>query len=302
VPGGEVPGAWRCDAGLFAQASYRVIPRLKLVAGGRVDNNRVRETGGYGTVFSSRLAAVYSPGKRVFKAIYSEAFHDASNFQKYSTQLGQLFEQTGNGLPPERVKNLELSAGWQMSDHVSAEVAAFDARYSDIVHARPSLSIFSPLIRPGGALHIRGIQAQASANWPRLNAYANYTYTDPVNTRLDVPIADIARHKLNLGVTGRLGGRFLVHLRGNFVGAKKTGEGTDVPSNPLRQIGAYTVADAALTYRDLLPGWSLQLTVDNLFDASYRDPGVRDEGGLASPSSIPQPGRAIYLRFLTAAR
>jgi len=276
------------DIGLFAQGSYRVRPDLKLVAGGRVDNDRVQETGGYGTVFDPRLAIVYSPGDTVFKAIYSQAFHDVSNREKSSSN--------DLSLPPERVKNVELSAGWQVNDRLSAEVAAFDARYSDVVR------YVAGQFRAIGALHIRGIQAQASGNWPRMSAYANYTYTDPFNSDQEVTVADVAHHKLNVGFTASLGKRLLFHLRGNYVGAKKTGEGTDVPSNPLRQIDSYAIASTALTYRNVLPGWSLELTVENLFDASYRDPGVRDEGGLASPSSIPQPGRAIYLRLLTAAR
>lgn len=298
------------DIGLFAQASYQAHADLKLVAGGRLDSNEARQTGGYGTVFNPRLAVVYTPGDAVLKAVYSEAFQDASNFQRYATFPG-VRDLDNPDLQPERVKNLELSAGWKVSDHVSADVSAFDARYSDVVQLVPGVPCGPPVCTPPrttsqfqavGALRIRGLQAQAEGRWGDLRAYASYTYTDPFNTGQDVPIGDIARHKLNSSLTTPVGRRLRFHLRGNYVGTKRTGAGTDVASNPLRRIDSYVVADTALTYEDLLPGWSLQLAVDNLFDESYRDPGVRAADGVLFASAIPQPGRAVYLRLLTAHR
>lgn len=298
------------DVGLYAQASYRPRDHLKLVAGGRVDNDKARQSGGYGTVFNPRLAVVYTPGAAVLKAVYSEAFHDASNFQRYATFTG-VRDLDNPNLPPERVKNLELSAGWQVSDHVAADVSAFDAHYSDVVQLVSGVPCDPPVCDPPrttaqfqaiGALHIRGLQAQATGRWGELRAYANYTYTDPFNTELEVPIGDIARHKLNLGFTTPVGRRLRFHLRGNYVGAKRTGAGTDASSNPLRQIGSYVVADTALTYEDLLPGWSLQLAVDNLFDERYLDPGIRAADGVTFAAAIPQPGRAVYLRLLSTHR
>lgn len=157
-----------------------------------------------------------------------------------------------------------------------------------------------------GRLEIRGLQAHASYRFGRYDVYGNYTYADPVNTdpvdELGNPlpgelrVGDIARHRLNLGVSASFGERWQAHLRGNYVGARDTGVGTTVSENPFTEIDPYFVAHAAVSYRGLLPGATLQLIVNNLFDADYDHPGVQRAGG-GFAARLPQPGRAVYLRL-----
>ena len=134
------------DVGLYAQASYRPRRDLKLVAGGRFDDNQVRETLGYGTVFNPRLAVVYSPdlfrrreedGREerpalTFKAVYSEAFLDVPNFQKYATIAGER-ELPAPNLAPEKVENVELGAAFELGERFTADLVAYESRYSDVV-------------------------------------------------------------------------------------------------------------------------------------------------------------------------
>ena len=134
-PGSDIPGGNRfstTDLGVFLQASYRPFDRLRVVAGGRVDDNSVRQTQGYGTVFNPRLAVVYTPKDFTFKAIYSESFLDASNFVKYATDPG-VRDLPNPGLQPETAKNLELSASWQISEDFWLDVVAYDSKFSGAV-------------------------------------------------------------------------------------------------------------------------------------------------------------------------
>lgn len=301
------------DLGVFAQVTYRLRDSLKLVAGGRLDDNTIRESGGYGTVFTPRLALVYSPGRWVFKGIYSEAFQDASNFNKFS-RLPGVRDLPNPDLEPEKVENVELAAGWS-DGRLSAEVALYEARYDNVVtlrtvpFGRGTTGQFQNL----GELRIRGLQAVADWQLGPWDLYANYTYTDPVNTtpldargdplvvdgrRVDeLRIGDIPEHQVNLGLTRRLRERLDVHLRGNYVGDRPTGRGTTVPTNPFSEIGDYFAAHTALTYRDLFaPGLDLQLLVENLFDGQYYHPGVR-QAGADFAARIPQPGRSAFLRL-----
>ncbi len=68
-------------------------------------------------------------------------------------------------------------------------------------------------------------------------------------------------------------------------------------TNPLQQVDAYSTATAALRYRDVLPGATVQLVVDNLLDTDYEHPGVFTADGVDLASSIPQPGRTFYVRI-----
>ncbi len=304
------------DLGLFAQASFRLWgERLKLVAGGRLDHNEVRDTLGYGTVFNPRQAAIYRHRDWVFKAIYAESFQDAPNFQKYGTTGSRKLPSPD--LEPEDVSNVELSAGWQPSEDLGFEISAYDARYSGVPEQVsvpcPDDLCDEPGARTGrfqnsGALEIRGLQATAFLRRGMFEFFANYTYTDPTETApLDesgLPavdeqghpitsrrVGDISSHQLNLAANAELRERWNFNLRLNWVGTKET-----VFSNPLREVDSYLVAHAAVTYKDLFPGVSLQLVVNNLFDELYYHPGLRDADGTFHASQIPQSERSAFLR------
>src|SRR5262249_38218097 len=100
------------DLAVYAQGSYRLLSSLKLVVAGRLNYNEINNkpsASGFGTLFSPRLAAIYSPGSLVFKAIYSEAFKDPPDFQKFGV-LPPVYDVPSGGLRPERVSNFEVSA------------------------------------------------------------------------------------------------------------------------------------------------------------------------------------------------
>jgi outer membrane receptor for ferrienterochelin and colicins len=302
------------DAGLYAQASWRLRQDLKLVAGGRLDNNRVRETGGYGTIFNPRLALLYMPGRAVFKAIYSEAFEDASNFNKYSTT--DLRRLPNPGLQPEKVRNAEVSAGWQ-SGGLSAEAAAYQATYSHVLRLRTvdlEDGTTTTQFQDAGRLLIRGLQADAKLRWRRLDLFAGYTYTQPYDlapTGEDgnpllgaggrplrrLRLGDIATHQANLGAGSSWRESLTGDLRLAFVGDRPTGKKTTTQTNPYSQIDGYTVLNGTLTWKHAASGVNVQLIVNNLLDTRYYDPGVR-QAGRDYAARIPQAGRTVNLRVV----
>ena len=162
--------------------------------------------------------------------------------------------------------------------------------------------IFTQRFQNANALRARGVQSNASFQYRNVDLFGNYTYTSPMFTkttrelRLDsrspsLRVGDIASHHLNLGAQIR-SGKLDTSIRVNFVGSRQT-----VLSNPQSDVPRYTVANAAVSY-DFLPGLTAQLVVNNLFDAQYRDPGVRTADNIRFASSIPQPGRSIFLKLL----
>ena len=313
------------DLGVYSQLSYRLRPDLKVVAGGRVDNNHVRQRGGYGTVFNPRLALLYLPGRWVFKGIYSEAFTDASNFDRYSTLPGQRDLPNPN-LLPEKVKNFEVSAGWQ-GEGVSASVAAYEAHFSDVVglatvpfdngspFGNATTTATTMQFQNLGRRRVRGVQGEAAYELGRVEIYGNFTLTQPfdldpkdattgqplvVDGRrvTELRVGDIAGHQANLGGNVRLGKKLNVNLRVNYVGPRPTGPGTTVPSNPYPSIGSYVTGNLTLIWNDVVPGASLRLLINNVANRQYYDPGVR-EAGETFAARVPQPGRAFFLTIMT---
>ncbi len=311
------------DLGLYAQATFKPWRKLRTVVGGRLDHNEVRDGLGYGTVFNPRLALVYPVKDFVFKVVYAEAFKDASNFQKYSTFTG-VFEERNPDLETEKVKNLELSAGWQPTPDLALDVVGYSTSYSNVVGLQDVANSFACDVacqsfitgqfQNVGKFEVRGIQATIAYSIKNLKLFGNYTFTDPVNTNpspdalgidpstSEVPVGDIARNRLNLGFNAVFRDRLNVNLRMNYVGDKKTGRGTTVPSNTFTEIDAYTVVNAAVTYRGtggVFQKLKLQLAAQNLLDEEYHHPGIR-QAGTAFAARLPQPGRSLFFRLALA--
>jgi len=296
------------DIGLYSQASYKPIKTLKLTLGLRVDNNKIRESGGYGTVFNSRAAAVAMPGRWIAKMIFSQAFKDADNRTKYAVSPG-VRDLPNPTLEPEGVDNLEISLGRQISEQIFADVAGYIALYDGafgevkVATNDPSLPDSTLQNQSIGSLRIGGVQANLNFKSSSYSAYANYTYTNPYNMDPTgreedrLRISDIATHKLNLGANAALWKHLNLNLRMNYVGERKTGKENTTPSgSPLNQIDSYLIFNGAISYTNILAqNVTLQLMVNNIFDVEYFHPGVR------SATSIyrhPQNGRNAMLRLL----
>ena len=226
------------DAGLYSQSAYQVIDKkLKFTFGGRLDYNKVRNSNsGYGVVFNPRLALVYTPKNTFVKLIYSEAFMNPTNFQKYSL--------TGTRATPnvdlltEKVKNYEFSFRRDfMKNKLFAEIVLYSSYYSNIVNEVPfatNTNSDATQFQNTGERSIYGAQANVNYKDKQLRLYLNYTFTNPTDTDLlgeERRIADIASHQLNFGGNYKFNNGLNINLRTNFIGDREVGQGTTVPAN-----------------------------------------------------------------------
>jgi outer membrane receptor protein involved in Fe transport len=307
------------DLAVYAQGSWKPRPSLKFILAGRLTNNQINNkvgASGFGTLFTPRAGVIYMPpGNRVtLKAIYSEAFKDPTDAQKFGV-VPRVNEFVSKGLKPETVQNIELSAAWEPIDRASFEASLYQARYSDVVS-------FGGVTGCNGtgcnryenrdAIRIRGMQSTAHYRGTLVDLWANYTHTEPflIDPRdafggplLDAQkhpldrlrVADIASDQWNAGLDSQWPEWLKIGVRLHYVGARKTGAGTTEPDNPFAQMDAHTTADAIISESRLVPHATLQLIVYNLFDKQYYDPGINPAVGAAR---VPQAGRTIYLRLV----
>jgi outer membrane receptor protein involved in Fe transport len=290
------------DIGAYAQASWRPWTPFKLVGGIRLDNNRIRDTGGYGTVVNSRLAGVYRWRDFTLKAIYSEAFQDAPNFQKFETVEG-LRELDNPNLAPEEVSNFEASANWSPRRDLSVELVGYWSDYEGIVEEVSGVPCPEDLgcettnqFQNVGRLEISGLLAQARWAPGRYDLWANYTFADPFNPDKGVRVGDIASHRFNVVGTATFIERLDVGLRLNWVLGRDTGATTTVDRNPFDKIDDYAALHLTAAYR--LPwGLDVQLFVNNLLDTEYFDPALRNPSGFPIAARVPQPGRTFFVQL-----
>ncbi|HEY1010708.1 MAG TPA: hypothetical protein VGE58_11380, partial [Daejeonella sp.] len=293
------------DVGVYGQLSYQDrARRLNISAAGRMDNNKINSIYGYGTVFNPRLSVVYYPGKFIFKSIYSEAFLDASVYNKFATSSARLVNNPL--LEPERVKNLEVSARFSPFSQTFIELAYFNASYSNTLGTVniDTMGIRTTQFRAIGKSHIQGIQLAGETKLlEKVSLFANFSLIDP--TRISagasgsakVRIGDISDFSFNAGVNAKfIKDRVNLNVRANFVGDKPTGANTSISGSPYNETPRYTLIHSAVSF-NLNKMIMLQVITNNLFDLDYVTPGVRAASGVQS-SRIPQPGRTVTARIV----
>ena len=296
--------------GAFAQLNYQdKIRKININIGGRFDNNKLRLSQGYGSVFNPRLAFIYYPSSFVFKAIYSEAFLDASSFNKFSVSTSRRLNNPS--LLPERVKNIEFSARYAAGKKGNIEVSFFKAFYSGIIGTAivtlpngTTTGQFQPL----GKAKIQGVQIAGEASLrENISMYANFSVMDPKNifpSKLNgadsaVRSGDISKFTLNAGINvSLLKDKLNINLRANVVGDRPTGKTTSINTNPYDNVPGFTLFNGTLSYQ-LAKGVSVQYICNNIFNKEYYSTGIRAADGKQYAAIVPQMMRNMYIRIVT---
>jgi outer membrane receptor for ferrienterochelin and colicins len=295
--GGNSFNTW--DIGFYSQGTFQALDDLKLTLGVRYDYNRVRTSGGFGSVISPRVAAVYTPGKYTFKAIYSRGIMNVSNWTKYSSAGNRI---PNPGLKTENIQNLEVNGSVRMGRDFQADVNIYRSYINDVVGTVPVPG------QPGftyndniGKFVITGLQSNLSYRYNTLTVWLNYTFCDPRQTfaetgAVDNRVGDIASHQFNAGVNKLFFSQLNINLRSNFTGRREVGEGTTVPLNR-DDFPAVMIFNSAATYSNpkVLRGIELQLVCNNLLNTTWYHPGTKAADGINSPTAILQRGRHFVM-------
>jgi outer membrane receptor protein involved in Fe transport len=296
--GGNEFNVW--DVGIYSQGTYQPWKELKITLGLRYDFNRVRNSDGFGSVISPRVALVYSPGKFTLKAIYARGIMNVSNWTKYSS--------AGNRIPnpdlkTENIQNLELSAGLRLNRNFHVEINIYREYIKDVVGTVPVEGLPGKTHNDNiGKFTITGAQANAEYKWESLSAWFNYTFCDPRQTYsetgdVDNRVGDISSHQFNIGVNKLFLDHLNVNLRMNFAGDRQVGEGTTVPLNTA-SFPAVAILYGAVSYENehLVPGLGVQLVCNNILNTVYFHPGTKAADGIVNPTEILQRGRHFLIK------
>jgi outer membrane receptor protein involved in Fe transport len=291
--------------GVYTQATYKFKENLDFVLGGRFDYNKIRQDLGFGWKFNPRIAAIYSPNKFVFKAIYSSGIQNVSQWTKFSESGSR---NPNPDLETEQISNFDLSASWKRDKNLLFTLVGYYSQISDAIALAPDPNAV------GKNWHehlfqyqIMGLQNTVKYTFLDANVVNfNLTYTHPFDVSSDTKklrVADIASFNFNVGYTRKLFDRLNVNVRGNFVGERPVGEGTTVPTNTF-EFPSHLIVNSALTYNFPLSNKknvsdiSFQFVINNLFNTKYNDPGPRDAGNGIFVSHVPQRFRNFIARIL----
>jgi len=263
-------------AALYIQDQIELTKQLQIIAGLRYDkfqvdfrNNRngatTRSDDG---LVSPRVGLVFKPiAPLSLYANYSIAYQPRAG-----EQLGSLSAADAD-LKPEKFKNYELGAKWDVTDKLAATAALYRLERSNmrvlLDPNNPNSAVLTDGQRTDG--FELGLTGYVTNNW---SVSGGYAYTDAIFTKAisatvqaGARVAMVPKNTFSLwnryDFSERVGaGLGAIHRTKSFAANEQT------PAGPNVILPAYTRFDAAMFVK-IDKNWRAQLNVENLFDKEY---------------------------------
>ncbi len=264
---------------LYLQNIWDVTDDLSVTLGIRHDHYS-----GFGGTTNPRAAVVWQFKKRWdMKLMYATAFRAPSFSELYFINNPAVL---GNpDLEPERLETYEVSLGHTHREGTSARVSWFHNSFRDkidtVLNPGPSILIFE---NTGGA-RIWGIEAELERALfkNRSRVYANYTFQNAEDTDTNRRLANVARHKGNVGADIAFARYFKANLNVFWSGERPRASGDSRDG-----LAAYSLVDATIIARNFYKGLELRLSGHNILDEKYEDPS-----DITVPGDFPRDGASV---------
>lgn len=251
-------------AALYAQADALLLDELRVNAGLRWD-----EYSTFGSTVNPRASLIYSPDERTtIKAIYGRAFRAPSSYE--SDFAGGANQKANPDLDPETIETYELSVEREIIDGLSLFVGAFGMDCEDLLNLEidplDGLRVFRNITE----VHTRGVETELRLSLEGgLTATASYSYQEAEQKDPDRRLRNSPRHLAKLAITAPLPlDSLYAGVELQYVGERRTLGGNKTDD--------YLVANLTVTAADIAKGLDLSVSIYNLFDEEYFDPGSAD--------------------------
>ena len=265
----------------YLQDEIRPLESLILSAGVRYDHYD-----SFGGTANPRVSLIYTPVEgTVFKFLYGRAFRAPGVYELYYAVPPQTVNPA---LRPERIETYELVYEQYFLQHYRSSLSGFYYKIEDLISQR---------IDPGDAsllqfanlddIEAKGGELELEGTWEGgLKGRISYTYQRVEDAHSGASLVNSPRHlaKLNL-LLPLLRDRLFLGVEQQYMSSRQTLAGN--------QTGAVYLSNATLSCRTPLPGMDLSLSVYNLFDEHYADPGAVEH----VQDTIAQNGRSFRVKL-----
>nr|MBW4558806.1 TonB-dependent siderophore receptor [Trichormus sp. ATA11-4-KO1] len=248
--------------GIYIQDQITFTDNLKVLIGGRFDTTRYQDDGTTDradNAFSPRVGIVYQPIEPIsLYATYSQSFLPVT--------FGR--SRTNTPFEPERGTQYEVGIKADITEQISATLAAFQITKSNVLTPDPEDSNFSIQV---GEQRSRGIELDMTGEiLPGWRIITSYAYTDAIisrDNRLTVGnrIFNVPEHSASLWTTYEIQQGSLQGL-GLGLGLYYVGDRFADNENTSTMVN-YFRTDSAIYYKR--DNWRLGLNFRNLFNVTY---------------------------------
>jgi outer membrane receptor for ferrienterochelin and colicins len=260
--------------------------------GTRYDINSI-----YGNPISPRIAIVNQPtDKLTFKLLYGAAYRapTITEVNQFRSNLGTKNTLANSDLKPEKVRTYEFNIIYNPVKELLVQLNAFRNELSDIIILTSLEAVAYTQNQNLGKAFVNGAEAKLDVSFSKkVTGFINFTLQHGEQTAkrfsqndTTFAIPNIAAMKGNIGLRFNVGDLFNLSLIGNWVGERNV-----LGSNPHGPVDGYFITNASLTTHKFFKDHVyLSLTIKNLFDIKYLDPGIRAADGFLYSTVLEQPG------------
>jgi outer membrane receptor for ferrienterochelin and colicins len=237
----------------------------------------------YGNPLSPRIAVVSQPtDKFTFKLMFGRAFRAPTNTE--IIQAPATFK-----LETEKINTYEVNLLYQFSPQVHAQINGFRNVLTDVIFLTTLVNLQQN--KNPGKITVNGLEAKLDVNFTKaVSGFINFTYQDAVSknmvTGTSRGTSAVAKLKSNFGVSLYVKELFTFAVTNNWVGKREV-----QITNPYGPVDGYFLTNCSLTTERFFKNRiSASVTVRNLFNVKYLDPGFRSADGAIYSTVLEQPG------------
>lgn len=274
----------------YLQGQYNPWKNLGITAGVRHDEHSI-----YGGVTNPRLGIVLNPIHELnVKALYGRAYYGPSihemNYVKKNSSYGN------PELNPEIIETYEIALGNKWKRKVSLNFSLFQNTLRDIIAYQmrePDKIVgdwgdYTPTKASNqyaniGKVQVRGVETEVKVTPNENLSFSIYTlFREPENVIDDTRLENTCRFKVGGDMNAFLFNRLNVNLNMRYLGDRISTREKDRKNPPYptlfenlnRKTEPYLVTNINLRTSDLfLKDTEFRLSINNIFDVEYYDPG-----------------------------
>jgi outer membrane receptor for ferrienterochelin and colicins len=263
--------------------STTLLNKTNLTLGGRYDHNSV-----YGKTINPRAGIINQPSdKFTFKLLFGTAFRAPTNFELYAAPTG--VRKPNLDLKPEKIQTYEANIIYIPVKILSVQANLFQNQLKDVIIQDMPVGMGVTQNQNSGTASIKGLEAKMDIVPSKSYAsFLNFTYQKGVQNdgKKESSIPNIATIKGNVGLTLYIAEFLTVNIVENWVGDRSVAQ-----TNPLGKIEGYFNTNFTLSTSKLFnKRVSASISIRNLFNQTYYDPGIRAADGNFYATVNNQPG------------
>lgn len=245
----------------------------------------------FGGKANPRIALIYQPfDETTIKVLYGKAFRAPNVYELYYNDGDdEDATQKGNAdLRPEEITTYEVVAEQTLGKHFRGKVSLYHYKIDNLISEETDPDDELIVYENAHETEANGVEFELMAKLDGdIEGRARYSFSDAKDGKTGNWLTNSPRHmgKLNISfpvVSKKLFGG--LELR--YVGERKTLQGNISD--------AFLIANATLSSDRLFKGIEMSLSVYNLFDKRYGDPGSEEN----EQDIIEQDGRTFRIKFL----